>query len=688
MGMKRKRDERGRVWRPGVGWCRRRGAAWWALWALLACVGVSRAQMPVHWQEDFEGDLSAWTGRTGDFVLEEGRARTDGKAAKDVLFLMRPVSGAAADDPGALETQGALVAATADFWAAAVRDGLCWQGRFSTAFNPSSTNYFRYYLWLSGWGGGDTLWSDKDTAVQALYFQMGEKGSENRWRLYRQQGTATTLLWSGETVYKKSSGGVYELRWRVGGTASGTADDGDASSEGGGEAVADAPCVAAAWVRPADSALWRPESGAFAWDWTSLLPDSLRNAPLYTGFYACYGTASRATKFAVDYMRLGGGEAEPAPPEEPAPPVVDTLPEEPDLPVADTLPGDGDPEPPVVDTLPEVVVPNPPVVDTLPEEPAPSAVDWRRPPEATALRWSEILFDVESGESKFIEFYNASDTAVAPYYLYVGVVSGESGGAAADAGGEDPTAPSPGHKPPGKVKWSRLCKDTACRIPPGGYVAYCKDAAALSPRYAPCTEQLYTAAAFPTLNASGGRLIWAWLSPGDTVYGEEAVYDKAMHHVLLPSVKGVSLERIGFKTSALRPDNWQSAAMSAGGATPGCPNSQYNGDLEAEERAHGRYFDFTTRLITPNGDGLNDYTEITWNEALQGFSCKAELYDAYGRKMKTLAEEEILPTRGRWVYKGEDDKGLSLRPGVYVWFIRLVHPDGRRKMLRYAFAVC
>lgn len=613
-----------RLWRYALwGWCN--------LCGLGGMVAV-QAQQPVYWAADFENGWSDWAGQTSAFVWEDGMARTDGTEAKAALCLMRPVWG---DPAQPFDSVG-----QAAFWAQAQRDGLCWQGRFWTGFNPSSTNYFRYYIWLSGWAGGDTLWAD--SAVQALYFQMGEKGSENRWQLYRQRGTEQMLLWSGESVYKKSSGATYELRWRVAGT-----DD-----DGAGEA--------AVWVRPPDSLRWQAEGGALALDWADFVPDSLRRRPLYTGFYAYYSTASRATKFGVADMRLGGGAPDP----EPEPPVTDTLPTvvAPDPPT-DTLP-------PPVDTLP--------TVDTLPApptEPAPPEPAWQRPPAPAAWLWSEILFDVESGESKFVEFYNASDTVLSPYYLYVGVVSGDEAVGAAEGGGG------------AKVKWSRLCKDTSLTVPPGGYAAWCKDAESLSPRYTPCTEQVYTASAFPTLNASGGRLLWAWLSPADTVYGEEAVYDKGMHHVLLSSVKGVSLERIGFKVAATRADNWQSASMAEGGATPGCPNSQYNGDLEAEECALGRYFEFSTRLITPNGDGVNDYTEISWNEALQGFVCKAELYDAYGRKMKRLAEDEILSARGRWIYKGEDDKGLSLRAGVYVWLFRLVHPDGRRKTVRYAFAV-
>lgn len=573
-------------------------------------------------------------GQTSAFVAEDGMARTDTSAAKAALCLMRPVWGDAAQ----LDSAG-----LAAFWAQAEREGLCGQGAFWTGFNPSSTNYFRYYVWLSGWAGGDTLWTD--STVQALYFQMGEKGSENRWRLYRQQGREQTLLWSGATVYKKSGGAAYALRWRVAGT----------DADGAGEA--------AFWVRPPDSTRWQTEGEGLALDWAAFLPDSLRRRTLYTGFYVYYSTASRATKFAVDAMRLGGGAPDPEPP------VVDTLPDPP----VDTLPPVIDPDPPTEPDPPADTLP--PAVDTLPITPPASGLPaWGRPPVPTAWLWSELLFDVETGESKFVEFYNASDSALWPYYLYVGVVSGDAVGTAEGGGGA-------------KVKWSRLSKDTALIVPPGGYVAWCKDAESLSPRYTPCTEQVYTASAFPTLNASGGRLLWAWLSPADTVYGEEAVYDKAMHHVLLPSVKGVSLERIGFKVPASRADNWQSASMAEGGATPGCPNSQYNGDLEAEERAFGRYFEFSTRLITPNGDGRNDYTEISWNEALQGFVCKAELYDACGRRMKLLAADEILSARGRWIYKGEDDKGLSLRAGVYVWLFKLVHPDGRRKTVRYAFAV-
>lgn len=586
-------------------------------------------------------------------------ARTNGKAAKDVLFLMRPLgvnldSLLRTDSAASWATVSALGADTAQdvadsLWSGFERGGLCWQGRFGTEFNPSSANYLRYYLWLSGWTGGEVLWAD--SAVQALYFQMGEKGGENRWRLYRQRGKETDLWWSGQTVYKKTAGEMWELRWRIGADSVSAALDSARLLR------------ASVWVRPSGEETWRHEGDVGQVDsvpmvWATFLPDSLRSRPLYTGFYASYSTASRANKFVVDEMRLTGGGAEVLPP--------DSLP----------LPRDTVWHPDTIVLPPWPLRPPDTTFDTVPFPPS-----WQRPPSATALLWSEILFETESGESKFLEFYNAVDEAFSPYYLYVGVSSGNE---EADDGAS-PAAPSAASS--AKIRWYRLCKDTSLRVEPRTYAVWCKSSSALSPRYNSCSEQVYTASAFPTLSTSGGRLLWAWISPQDTVLGEEAAYDKRMHHALLATTKGVSLERIGFKTPATQPDNWQSASMAEGGATPGCPNSQYSGDLEAEERAHGRYFDFSTRLITPNGDGQNDYTEITWNEALQGFLCQMELYDAVGRKIKTLIKDEILPMRGSKIYHGEDDQGRSLRAGVYVWLIRLTHPDGRHKTLRYAFAV-
>lgn len=673
-------------------------------------------------------------------------ARTNGKAAKDVLFLMRPLGVnldllLRPDSAASWATVSALGADTAQdvadsLWRGFERGGLCWQGRFGTEFNPSSANYLRYYLWLSGWSGGEVLWAD--SAVQALYFQMGEKGGENRWRLYRQRGKETDLWWSGPTVYKKTAGEMWELRLRIDVDSVSAVDSvgACAATDSVSSALTSVRLLrASVWVRPSGEETWWHEGDVEQVDsapmtWAAFLPDSLRSRPLYTGFYASYSTASRANKFVVDEMRLAGGGAEVLPPRDSVGPgdtvgvpPIDTVPRPPDTVGLPPLPPDSTWQPPIDTVVPprdsvppqDTVAPPPLPRDTVwhpdtiapppwpPRPPhtydtVPFPPDWQRPPSGMALLWSEILFETESGESKFLEFYNAAAEAFSPFYLYVGVPSdngdGDDGGSPASAPpwttwSSSPAAPSaaPSAAPLAKIRWYRLCKDTSLRIEPHTYAVWCKSADALSPRYNSCSEQVYTASAFPTLSTSCGRLLWAWISPQDTVLGEEAVYDKAMHHALLATTKGVSLERIGFKTPATQPDNWQSASMAEGGATPGCPNSQYSGDLEEEERAHGRYFDFSTHLITPNGDGQNDYTEITWNEALQGFLCQMELYDAVGRKIKTLIKDEILPMRGSKIYHGEDDQGRSLRAGVYVWLIRLLHPDGRRKTLRYAFAV-
>lgn len=542
------------------------------------------------WKEDFNTDLHNWQGTLDAFKIKDSRAESCGTAPKDTLFLLRD-----------LWADNELQLYEEDFLKYIPDSGICWYGSFATEFNPSTLNYLRFYLWVRGLAdpiGNDKGWiKENDSAVSACYLQLGERGSENRWRLYLQQRGQSRLVWSGEKVYKRSSGGTFDIAWRLD-------EKGYVHAKG----------------RSNKDSAWSVEGDSTYIAWNEFMPDSIRDKKLYTGFCAVYGTASRAVQYAVDEISLGLGD-----------PVVEE-----DDPI--------DPEDP-----------------EDPGDPTHNK-DWVRP-DTSLFKWSEVLFETETGESKFIEFYNGSDSVVTPFWLYVGVENNNS------------------------WKWSRLCKDSNVIILPKSYSAWCKDINLLSSNYSPCYDYLFKASTFPTIDASAGYLQWAWFAPQDTVFGEYMRYNKDMHHILLSSVKSVSLERIGFKLPAMDRNNWQSASLSIGGASPGCENSQYNGDLETEEKAMGKYFEFSTKLLTPNGDGINDYTEISWNEALSSYVCSIDLYDSYGRKVRSIVEKEILSTSGRWIYKGDDDKGLVLRSGIYVFYIQLINTNGKCKKLRYALAV-
>ncbi|MEG1498433.1 MAG: hypothetical protein RR393_03280 [Bacteroidales bacterium] len=276
--------------------------------------------------------------------------------------------------------------------------------------------------------------------------------------------------------------------------------------------------------------------------------------------------------------------------------------------------------------------------------------------------FSEILFDVPALESKFVEIYNASNKKLASFGLALGVWVDK------------------------ELKWSRLTTsmDTSS-IMPGFYRAFAKDASKLSLLYTSCSDYIQSSRSFPSLDVQEGNLCLGFLSK-DTLILDKMYYNKNMHHLLLPSVKGISLERIRFDHSAMEANNWHSAAQTAGYATPGCVNSQYREDGE-DNGGMGKYFTLSSSFITPNNDGLNDYLEISWNKNLQGYFCSILIFDSYGRSLCVLAKEVLLGSSGHFIYAGIDAKGSRLRAGIYIVLVEISRKDGKRKYLRYALAI-
>lgn len=83
---------------------------------------------------------------------------------------------------------------------------------------------------------------------------------------------------------------------------------------------------------------------------------------------------------------------------------------------------------------------------------------------------------------------------------------------------------------------------------------------------------------------------------------DSLVYTREMHQPFLRNVKGISLERRGYDLATNAPGSFTSAAVLAGGATPGYENSSF---VEKEEKKI--IFFLRSQTMSPNGDGVEDF---------------------------------------------------------------------------------
>ncbi|HNE45354.1 MAG TPA: lamin tail domain-containing protein [Chitinophagales bacterium] len=142
------------------------------------------------------------------------------------------------------------------------------------------------------------------------------------------------------------------------------------------------------------------------------------------------------------------------------------------------------------------------------------------------------------------------------------------------------------------------------------------------------------------------------------------------HYALLDDENGVSLERVNYAFATQDENNWHSAASDVHYGTPGYQNSMF-GEIHAQATIGVEY-----PVFTPDGDGYHDLLVITYLTESEGFTGAFTLFDAQGRKIKTLTTNELLSREGFITWDGVTDDGSKANSGIYIIYAELFNTEG------------
>lgn len=245
---------------------------------------------------------------------------------------------------------------------------------------------------------------------------------------------------------------------------------------------------------------------------------------------------------------------------------------------------------------------------------------------------NEILHDVYTGGSDFVELYNNSDK-------YIDLIGWEL----ANYSDGEPA----NHK---VVNYNYV-------IAPQDYVVITKDSLFQQQTY-PFSAQgkFIQLESLPSYNNDSSTVLLVF---NDSVV-DKVSYTEDWHFGLLQSKKGISLERFTFDGVSNDPNNWHSASQTVGFATPGRENSQiYSVGVEGE-------LNLSSNTISPDGDGYQDVLLINYQLSEPELLGDLVIYDDKGRKIKTLLESHLLDTAGTIKWDGTRDDQTKASIGVYI----------------------
>ena len=165
------------------------------------------------------------------------------------------------------------------------------------------------------------------------------------------------------------------------------------------------------------------------------------------------------------------------------------------------------------------------------------------------------------------------------------------------------------------------------------------------------------------------------LSPTQII--DEVHYSDTWQFPLLNSDIGVSLERLNAAQPSQDSTNSHSASETIGFATPGYKNSQ--SDIST---GNGNEISVDPEIFSPDNDGHNDVLNIHYTFPDPGNVANVNIYDARGRLIRNLVNNELLGNSGFFVWDGITNEKQKARIGTYVIYVEVYNINGDLKSFK------
>jgi len=275
--------------------------------------------------------------------------------------------------------------------------------------------------------------------------------------------------------------------------------------------------------------------------------------------------------------------------------------------------------------------------------------------ESQDIIFNEIMYDPLPGGAEFIEFYNASEKIIDLSDHFVVSYNSETSDT-------------------GRITW---LSDDCCCLMPGDYFVITDDREAVINMYSTCNKYtINEPGTLPSIPDKEGNLL---LYNRNLILIDELHYSDLMHFDMLSITTGISLERISADIPGTVSTNWRSASGTSGYATPGAVNSAAD---YYEEIVNKGVLSLSSRKISPDNDGFEDYLEIMVKSASDRNLLTVIVYDDLGYPVRTLAENITSGYGSVFIWDGCDNKGQAVREGIYIICSIIIYPGGRPELMK------